>query len=113
MNDVVLNLRLQKYSLNLIRKPGKIVRTRDKDILYATVPQTVQDRNSGFGALIFAYPHTKNILFTIQFDPYGKVHRFLHDLTLAVDMVVDCIQKYYRVDALQRALLPFFCYGQI
>ena len=40
------------------------------------------------------------------------IHSLLYDLPLAADMVVDGIQKYHRIDSLQRPLLPLFGHRQ-
>lgn len=65
-----------------------------------------------FGALVFTHPHTKNVLFAVQINTDGDVNGFLNDLSFTADVEVDGVQKYDRVDALQRPLLQFFCHGQ-
>ena len=57
-------------------------------------------------------PHAENIFFAVQVDSYGDVDGLLHNLAFAPDMVVNGIQKYHRIDALQRPLLPFFYDGK-
>ena len=81
-------------------KSGQIIRASDENILYATVPQAVEHGRPELGALIFTYPHAQYILPAIQIDAYGNIDCFLHDLSLAADMVVDGIQKHHRIDAL-------------
>ena len=93
-------------------KSRQIVRAGDKNILYAPVFQTVEHSRPELGALVFACPHAQNIFPATQIDPNGNVHRFLHDLSFAADMVVDGIQKYHGVDGFQRPLLPLLGDGQ-
>ena len=64
-------------------------------------------------ALIFAYPHARYILPTIQIEAYGNIHRLLYNLPLAADMVVDGNQKYHRIDGLQRPLRHSLAIGRI
>ena len=94
-------------------KSGKVIRAGDENILHTTVPQAVKHGRPELGALIFAYPHAQYIFPAIQINAYGNIHRFLYDLPLAADMVVDGIQKYHGVDGLQRPLLPLFGPGRI
>ena len=94
-------------------KSRQVVRTGDEYVLYAPVLQTVEHRCPEFGALIFPDPHAQNVFPAVQVNAYGDVYRLLHDLTLAADMVVDRVQKYYGVDALQRPLLPLPYDGRI
>ena len=70
-------------------KSGKVIRAGDENILHTTVPQAVEHGRPELGALIFAYPHTQDILPAIQINAYGNIHRFLYDLPFAADMVVD------------------------
>jgi hypothetical protein len=49
--------------------------------------------------LVHLTHHAKHIFACVQVDANGDIHRFLHDLPLTTDMVVD---------GLQRPLLPFF-----
>ena len=74
--------------------------------------QAVKHSYSEFGALIFPDPHTQNVFPAVQVNAYGDVYRLLHDLALAADMVVERVQKYHRIDALQRPLLPLPYDGQ-
>ena len=87
-------------------KSRQVVRTGDEYVLYTPVLQTIERSCPEVGAFIFPDPHAQNVFPAVQINAYGDVHRLLHDLTLAADMVVDGIQKYYGVDALQRPLLP-------
>ena len=112
MDDTILNLSFGEHRLNGCGKAGEIVSAGNQDILYAPVSQAIQDRSPELGAFIFAYPHTQNVLFSIQIDPNGNVDSFLDDLPFAAHMVMDGIQEYHRIDALQRPLLPFLCDGK-
>ena len=112
MDDTVLNLCLGKHRFNRSGKSGQIVRTGDENILNAPVSQAVEHRCPELGALIFADPHTQNVLLAVQIDANGNIDSLLYDLSLAAHMVVDRIQKDHCVYAFQRPLLPFFCDGK-
>lgn len=62
--------------------------------------------------LSFSQPHSQDVFSAIQVDSNGNIHRFLHDLPFAADMIVDGIQKYHGIDGFQGPLLPLFCDGQ-
>ena len=59
-----------------------------------------------------AVKYTQNVLPAVQIDAEGDVHRLLHHLPLAADMVVDGVQEYHRINALQRPLLLFPRHGE-
>ena len=112
VNDAVLNLGFWEHGFNGIGKAGEIIRTGDENVLYAAISQAVEHICPVLGALVFAYPHTENVLPAVQIDTNGNVNCLFNDLSLAADVEMDGVQKYDRVDALQRPLLPFFCHGQ-
>ena len=93
-------------------KSRQVVRTGDEYVLYTPVLQTIERSCPEVGAFISPDPHAQNVFPAVQINADGYVHGFLHDLALAADMVVDGIQKYYGVDALQRPLLPLPYDGQ-
>ena len=109
MNNTVLNLSLRKNCLNCRRKATQIVRTGDKNIFNPTVAQTVQYSCPVFCAFVFTNPHAENIFVPVQINANRDIDSLLHDVSIAAHMIVDRIQKYYRVDRLQRPLLPFLC----
>ena len=112
MDDTILNFSFGENRLNGCGKAGEIVGAGNQDILYAPVFQAIEYRCPEFGALIFTDPHTQNVLLAVQIDTNGNVDSFLDDLAFTAHMVVDGIQKYHRIDALQRPLLPFLCDGE-
>ncbi len=79
-------------------KSRQTVGTGDENILYTPVFQAVEYRCSAFGALIFIDPHAQNIFSPILVDANGDIDRFLHDLPLVADMVVDGVQKHHGVN---------------
>lgn len=108
VDDAVLDLGLRKNCVDRCVKPCQIVGTGNKNVLYATVAQAVGHGFPELGALVLPDPHTQYILPAIQVDSDGNVDSFLHNLSLAADVVVDSIQKYHCVDRFQRPLLPLF-----
>ena len=100
MNNTVLNLSLGKNCLNCRRKATQIVRTGDKNIFNPTVAQTVQYSCPVFCAFVFTNLHTENIFVPVQINVNRDIDSLLHDVSLAAHMIVDRIQKYYRVDRL-------------
>ena len=107
-----MDLRLGKHGLDGRGKPGQVIRTGNEDVLNSPVSQAVQHSGPELGALVFADPHTEHVLLAVQVDAYGDVYRLFHDLSFAANMVVDGVQKYHRVDRLQRSLLPVLRYGK-
>ncbi len=73
----------------------------NEDIPYATIPQAVEYGCPKLGTLIFANPHAENVFLAVKVDPYGDVHRFLHDLSFAADMVVDPLKETEARDLLE------------
>ena len=100
MNDAVLNLGFREHGFNGIGKTGEIVRTGDENVLYTAISQAVEHICPVLGALVFAYPHTQNVLLAVQIDTNGNVNCLFNDLSLAADVEVDGVQKYNRIDAL-------------
>jgi len=73
---------------------------------------TIEHSCPKLGALVFANSHPQNIFLSVEINPYGNVYRFLDDLSLAADVIVNRVKKYHCVDRLQRPLLLFFCCRQ-
>ena len=71
----------------------QIVCTRDKNILYAPISQTIQYGRPELCALILADPHAQNIFAAVQIKADGNVYCFLYDLSFTTDMIVNRIQK--------------------
>lgn len=112
VDDAVLDFSLGEGGVDSCVKSRQTVGTGDENILYTPVFQAVEYRCSAFGALIFIDPHAQNIFSPILVDANGDIDRFLHDLPLVADMVVDGVQKHHGVNGLQRPLLPFPGHGQ-
>ena len=78
---------------------SQVICAGNENILPTMVTQAVEHSRPELGALIFAYPHAQYILPAIQIDAYDNIDRFLHNLSLVADMVVDSVQKkYHRID---------------
>ena len=71
------------------------------------VSQAIEDGGPILGALIFPNPHAQYVFPAIQIDSIGNIDCLFHNLPLAAEVVMDGIQKYHRIDALQGPLLPF------
>lgn len=112
VNNAVLNLRFREHCMDGCIETRQIVCTCDKNILYAPISQTIQYGCPELCALILADSHAQNIFAAVQIKTDGNVHCLLYDLPFAADMVVDRIQKNYRIDRFQRPLQPFFCHRQ-
>lgn len=109
MNYAVLYIGFGEYSLYCLREACQIIGAGDKNIFNASVTQTIKYACPELGTLIFAYPHTENVLPAVQINAYGYVYSLLDDLSLAADMIMDSVEKDNCIDAFKRSLLPFLC----
>ena len=112
MDHAVLDLGLGEGGMNHRVKPHQIVGAGNENILYTPVFQAIEDSCPKLGAFGFPNLHPQDVFPAIQVDSNGNVHRFLHDLPFAADMIVDSIKKNHGVDGLQRPLRPLFGDGQ-
>lgn len=112
MDYAVLNIGLRKNCFYCLGEACKVISAGNEDILNASVTQAVQHSHPEFGTFIFAYPHTENVFPAVHINAYRYVHSLLDDLSFAADMIVYRVHKYDRINALQRSLLPFFCFRQ-
>ena len=112
MDNTILNLSFRKYSFNCSSESSQIIRARNKDIFHTSIAQAVQNGRPVFGALIFSNPHAKDIFMSIQINTYGDIYCLFDDSAFAANMIMNCIQKYNCINALQQPLLPLFCNWQ-
>ena len=73
VNHAVLNLRFREHCMDGCIETIQIVCTRDKNILYAPISQTIQYGRPELCALILADPHAQNIFAAVQIKADGNV----------------------------------------
>ena len=112
MNYAVLYISFRKHSLYRLRKACQIIGAGDKNIVNASVTQTIKHACPELSAFIFTYPHSENVLPAVHINAYGYIDSLLDDLSLAANMIMDSIKKNNCVDAFKRSLLPFFGYWE-
>ena len=71
MNDTVLNVGFRIYGGNGIGKAVQVVCAGNKNIPDASVAKSVQHCRPKLCAFVFAYSHTRNILFAVKVNTYG------------------------------------------
>ena len=77
MNFEVLNFRFREHRFNRCRKACQIICAYDQNVVYSTIPETIQHSCPIFGAFILSGPHTQNVFMPFKIDTYGYVYSLI------------------------------------